>query len=128
MNNNQFCENMNKLRTQHGWSFTDLANIFRSKGVDISAPTLQRYESGKIKNVPYDSIIMLADIFMCSPVELVGWDLAQSHIHPLTKLEEELLSKFRKLDAENQEDVMDYIDLRLAKYEKSVKKGEEGLG
>jgi len=39
----------------------------------IRDATLHRYESGKIKNVPYDMVTKLAEIFECSPSYLMGW-------------------------------------------------------
>lgn len=66
---NKFGANMKKYRTALGLSFAELSTL-----IDVSAPTLQRYESGKIKNVPYENILRLAEIFNCRPNELVGWD------------------------------------------------------
>lgn len=126
MSNSKFCQNMNKLRNSLDLSFTDLANIFHSKGVEISAPTLQRYESGKIKTVPYDNIVLLSEIFGCTPVELVGW--SESSAPELTSSEEELLSIFRKLDKPNQMEILYYARMRLGIYEESAKKDAENFG
>lgn len=40
----------------------------------ISKPTLQRYESGVISNIPYEKIESLALIFGITPSQLMGWD------------------------------------------------------
>lgn len=45
-----------------------------SKLVGVSAPTIQRYESGEIKNVRRDKIAKLADALKVSPAYLMGWE------------------------------------------------------
>ena len=39
----------------------------------VTESTVQRYESGNIKNLKYETMVMLADILTCSPAELMGW-------------------------------------------------------
>ncbi|MDU0989262.1 MAG: helix-turn-helix transcriptional regulator, partial [Enterococcus faecium] len=45
-----------------------------SKLVGVSAPTIQRYESGEIKNVRRDKIAKLAEALKVSPSYLMGWE------------------------------------------------------
>lgn len=45
-----------------------------SKLVGVSAPTIQRYESGEIKNVRRDKISKLAKALNISPAYLMGWE------------------------------------------------------
>lgn len=40
----------------------------------VKEATMQRYESGEIKNIKHETIVRLADIFDCSPAYLMGWD------------------------------------------------------
>ena len=40
----------------------------------VKEATVQRYESGEIKNLKLDTINALAKLFKCSPSYLVGWD------------------------------------------------------
>lgn len=42
--------------------------------VGISKSTLQRYETGNIKNMPIDKLEEVADALMVSPSYLMGWD------------------------------------------------------
>lgn len=74
MNPIDFCKNMNMFRIKAELSFTELSNELRKHNIDVSAPTLQRYESGKIKNVPYETIVALSEIFRIRPQELMGWE------------------------------------------------------
>lgn len=39
----------------------------------VKEATMQRYESGEIKNIKHETIVQLADIFECSPIYLIGW-------------------------------------------------------
>ncbi len=40
----------------------------------VTETTAQRYESGSIKNIPYEHICTYAEILKCSPSYLMGWD------------------------------------------------------
>jgi transcriptional regulator with XRE-family HTH domain len=40
----------------------------------VKEATMQRYESGEIKNVKHETIVKLAEIFDCSPAYLMGWE------------------------------------------------------
>lgn len=74
MNNIRFCENMNYYRTKLGLTFAELSDKLKAKGLDITAATLQRYECGKIKNVPYEALVLLAEVFNTTPTQLLGWE------------------------------------------------------
>ena len=45
-----------------------------SEKVGISKSTLQRYETGYIKNMPVDKLEEIADALQVSPAYLMGWD------------------------------------------------------
>ena len=40
----------------------------------VSESTVQRYESGNIKNLKYETMVALSNMFGCSPSYLMGWD------------------------------------------------------
>lgn len=48
-----------------------LAEIAEQLG--IKEATMQRYESGAIKNLKHDTVLKLADILHCHPAYLMGW-------------------------------------------------------
>ena len=52
----------------------------------VSESTVQRYESGHIKNLKYETIVDLANILQCTPAYLMGWDDLPSYpnVHPVT--------------------------------------------
>lgn len=100
-------------------------NFNTSTGKEIIPSATTVSNCAKAMGIPLDTLVSMLD-----PDQLVHFpSVTAPALSPeFSELEEQLISKFRKLDAENQEDVMDYIDLRLTKYEKSVKKGMESLG
>lgn len=42
--------------------------------IGVSEATVQRYESGKIRNIRQDKIVKLAAALKITPAELLGWD------------------------------------------------------
>lgn len=56
-------------RVGQGLTLKDVANY-----LGIKEATAQRYESGEIKNIPYDNIVLMAKLFQCSPQYLMGWE------------------------------------------------------
>ncbi|MBR1494824.1 MAG: helix-turn-helix domain-containing protein [Acidaminococcaceae bacterium] len=92
----KLCENLRSLRQAHKYSFKDLEKLMVARNCKISSSTLQRYEVGIIPNVPYDSIICLADIYQVSPCSLMGW--SQEPI--LDYNEQELINNYRHLNPE----------------------------
>ena len=42
--------------------------------LNVKEATVQRYESGEIKNIKHETIVALSEILNCSPAYLMGWD------------------------------------------------------
>lgn len=78
-------ERIKKRRLEVGLT---LLQVAESLGIEES--TVQRYESGKIENIKYETMIMLSNILKCSPTYLMGWS---DDVNP----EKEKLSKGREL-------------------------------
>lgn len=75
-----------------------LLDIARHLGVEEA--TVQRYESGKIKQVPYETVVKLSEIYHCSPSYLMGWDPptdSSETTYLLTEEEKTLIENFRLL-------------------------------
>ncbi len=64
-----FKDKIKKRRLELGLTLEDIAKL-----VGVTAPTIQRYESGEIKNVGKDKIKDLADALNLSPSYLMDWD------------------------------------------------------
>lgn len=56
-------------RMELGYSFQDLADL-----TEMSKSTLQRYETGGIKNIPLDKLKILATALKVTPEWIMGWD------------------------------------------------------
>jgi transcriptional regulator with XRE-family HTH domain len=83
-----FKENIKNRRLELNMTLEEV-----SKQLNISKPTLQRYESGVISNVPFETIEKLAEILQTTPSYLIGW----SDIN-LSNKEKILLEKYNSLD------------------------------
>lgn len=81
-----------------------------SKCLGVTESTVQRYESGNIKNIPYEHICKLANLFNCSPSFLMGWE--DENIR-LNKQEQENINKYRRLSNHGKKEVDKYLNFRL---------------
>ena len=62
-------ERIKERRLAMGMTLMDVANE-----LGVKEATVQRYESGEIKNPKHQTVLELAKIFRCSPAYLMGWD------------------------------------------------------
>ena len=89
-----FKENLKSRRLELNLTLEDV-----SKKLSVSKPTLQRYESGVISNVPSDKIEKLAEILEITPAILMGWEEKKPGTKPeLTGAQKSLLDKYDSLD------------------------------
>ena len=80
-----------------------LANHFTlleiAERLGVSEGTVQRYESGFIKVIPYEHIETLAELYGVDPGYIMGWEYKKDDMHPIQTLdEEEVKSCFAKTD------------------------------
>lgn len=68
----EIMERMKNRRIELDMSYQTLADK-----VGISKSTLQRYETGNIKNMPVDKLEAVAEALMVSPAYLMGWNEEQ---------------------------------------------------
>lgn len=64
----EFKDKIKYLRKKENMTMDELA-----AKVGVSTPTIQRYESGEIKNIRRDKIKLLADALNVTPGYLMGW-------------------------------------------------------
>lgn len=62
-------ERIQNRRKDLGYSYQNLADK-----TGISKSTLQRYETGAIKNIPLDKLEILANALHTNPAYLMGWE------------------------------------------------------
>lgn len=66
---NDIVKRIKTRRLELEYSFQDLANK-----TNMSKSTLQRYETGAIKNLPLDKLKVLASALQTTPAYLMGWE------------------------------------------------------
>lgn len=62
-------ERIKERRIATGKTLLQVANC-----LGVKEATAQRYESGAIKTIKYETIVALADFFHCDPSYLMGWE------------------------------------------------------
>ena len=81
----------------------------------IKEATMQRYESGVIKNISHETILKLAQIFDCTPSYLMGWEDVKTEIPAGDDRDSEIVRMFSELTDEEKKSVLDYIAFVLSK-------------
>ena len=111
-----FRSRMKERRTILNITLTEIA-----EALDITQPTAQRYESGEIKNIPYDKLAMLAEILQCSPPYLLGWESMTNPPPEIPGEVERMLHYFGKLNAKGKKEAARQLEnlTLIAKYRSS---------
>ncbi|MCI7301480.1 helix-turn-helix domain-containing protein [Ihubacter massiliensis] len=94
-----------------------------AKMVGVSEATVQRWESGNIKNLRYDKIIALSNALNVSPSCLMGWDDVSTLPTPSNQVAD-LLSK---LNDDGKEKVLEYAEDLIASGKYARDPGDEAL-
>ena len=91
-----------ELRQQNELTLLQLA-----KKLNVSESTAQRYETGHIKKLKYETMELLGNIFNCSPAYLMGWSNERSgNDTNQPAFEQQLLKVVRNLNQEGQEMIL----------------------
>ena len=92
MSEDRMLEIINRIKTRRielGMSYQDLADK-----TGMSKSTLQRYETGAIKNIPLDKLSDLAEALQLDPIYLMGIDPPSYYIDPeAAQLAQELYTR-----------------------------------
>lgn len=89
----EFSDKIKYLREENKLTLQDIADK-----VGVSKPTVQRWESGEIKNLRKDKIKALAQALNTSPAYLMDWDSEDKHAPLMTDETEEFLDLLHKRD------------------------------
>lgn len=100
-------QRIKRMRTHKDLTLKEVANY-----LGIKEATAQRYESGEIKNIPYDNIVLMAKLFDCSPQYLMGWETQNSSSKKGVKIP--VLGKVPAgVPIEAVEDIIDYEEITV---------------
>ena len=106
---NNIVKRIKKRRLELEYSFQDLADK-----TNMSKSTLQRYETGAIKNLPLDKLEVLASALQTTPSYLMGWDEKEEET-PKAKVKGVKIPVLGRVAAgvpiEMIEDVLDYEEI-----------------
>lgn len=81
---NTINERIKLRRTELGLTLLQLADY-----LGVKEATVQRYESGEIKNIKHETVQKLSEILRCTPAYLMGWDESTTTKREPTDLTEE---------------------------------------
>lgn len=90
-------ERIKERRLQLGYTLLYVADL-----LGVKEATVQRYESGEIKNIKHETIISLSNILKCDPAYLMGWQENPFQSHALSSYEKKLIAIFRTLNSDGQ--------------------------
>ncbi len=97
----------NRIKKQR--KLLKLSLLDLAKKLNVSEATVQRYESGAIKQIPYETIVLLAEKLNVTPAFLMGWDEVQKESAVLPKRQQKTINRYLKLVQKAKVD--DYVDL-----------------
>lgn len=81
-----------------------------AEAIGIQEATLQRYESGAIKNIPHEKITAIAKYLNCAPAYLMGW---QDDLNNDSELHSELIRLINHLTDEQARSALDYLNFLM---------------
>lgn len=91
-------ERIKEMRLLRGFTLSYVADE-----LGVKEATMQRYESGEIKNIKHEYIVKLSEIFNCSPSYLMGWEDSQlqrlsAYYVKLSESQNKLFTEYNKLN------------------------------
>lgn len=78
-------ERIKERRNSLGLTLLEIAEL-----LNVKEATVQRYESGEIKNIKHETIVALAKILKCTPQYLMGWTEQVNEIEMLPLSQENI--------------------------------------
>ena len=97
-----FSKRLKESRKKRGLTLSELGNK-----INKTEATIQRYESGSIKNLKNDTIEQLADALNVSPSYLMGWD-EEKPFQPTT-IAAHLDGEVDDLNEDEMQKVLEYV-------------------
>ncbi|MDU2490433.1 MAG: helix-turn-helix domain-containing protein [Clostridium celatum] len=126
INDKKFNDIMNRIQSKRielKLSYQDLANK-----TGLSKSTLQRYETGSIRNIPLDKLEILANALEVSPMWIIGYDIPteKESCNTVNSNDKDniLLNSFNKLNEEGKNEAIKRVQelTELSKYKKEDNK------
>lgn len=105
------------LRKERGLTLLQVA-----EKLGVTESTVQRYESGNIKNLKYETMVELAELFDVAPAYLMGWTSEEEDTTQANKDITEAVALFQKLNAVGRTEALNRLQemTSLEKYTKKI--------
>lgn len=97
-----FSKRLRESRKKQGLTLSELGNK-----INRTEATIQRYESGNIKNLKNDTIEQLANALNVSPAYLMGWE--EEETYQPTTVAAHFDGELDDLDQEEMKKVLEYV-------------------
>lgn len=94
-------ERIKEMRTKRGYTL-----LYVAEQLGIKEATMQRYESGEIKNIKHETITKLAEVFSCSPAYLMGWEDKNNYEPTYQDIQSLIARNGKKLTLEQKQDII----------------------
>ena len=92
---------MQNMRKELGLTLKEVADY-----IGVSESTVQRWESGNIKNLRHEKIIKLAEVLKTTPAHLMGWDVAGKTEEQVAKEDSAIIDAFHQASPEIQQAIL----------------------
>lgn len=101
---------LKEMRLLKNMTLLEVADI-----LNVKEATVQRYESGQIKNIKHETISQLANLYDCDPSYLMGWTNDKRTIltSKLSSEEKEIVTKYSELDTRGKHTVKTILDMEF---------------
>lgn len=115
-------DRIKERRIQSGLTLLQVAEM-----LGVKEATVQRYESGEIKNIKHEIILSLSRILNCNPAYLMGWvnnpyeEIKKPDADIGAGLDRELIEMLRSVPAEQLQRVKDFVAGMIAARNESSK-------
>lgn len=106
-------ERIKRKRLENQMTLLEVADL-----IGVKEATVQRYESGEIKNLKQRTIARLAEIFHTTPAYLMGWEEKNISTEKTSEAFKKIEALVDRLSPENVDKAIDYIDLLVNSQDK----------
>ena len=93
----KICERLRVLREMSGLTLKEVGDV-----LGITIGTVQRYESGQVKVIPYENIQKLAEMYHVTPSFIMGWELTPAEFKSVEGLSSEDIELLHAYHASDQ--------------------------
>ena len=81
--------------------------LYIAEQLGVKEATVQRYESGDIKNIKHETVVSIAKILRCDPAYLMGCQDSPNSSSVLSTDEDKLLSIYKSLNSDGKKKLVE---------------------